>query len=260
MRHLVARALNFILGYFGLSLVSRRKLVLLYQHDYGSQGYEKYRQLQIFHNKRKIDQVWADAETLSVVADYLRKHLDEVLGGICHGTRRGFEQLELSRQLGCPVIGTEISDTADQFPNTVQWDFHERKEEWRGRFSFVYSNSLDQAFDPRKALATWTEQLRPEGLLFIEHTMAHSAEGASEMDPFGVHPMLLPYLLFEWGRGRYRLADILERHDDRKQRVWIFVIRRTPEDEADTAGPAQRSAATAIQSTHRAPPAGDTPA
>ena len=110
----------------------------------------------------------------------------------------------------------------------MQWDFHEQKVEWRNRFSFVYSNSIDQAFEPRKALSTWAAQLEESGLLFLDHTMLHSAAGASEMDPFGAHPMVMPYLLFKWGSSEYRLVDILEIDHKQKHRVWIFVIRRGP--------------------------------
>jgi hypothetical protein len=56
--------------------------------------------------------------------------------------------------------------------------------------------------------------------------MAHSAKGASEMDPFGAHPMCMPYLIFKWGRGLFRLADILElgQKGNKAMDVWVFVI------------------------------------
>ena len=228
MKDFLIRAINFPLRSVGFCLVPRQNLLMTYQHDYGVEGYEKYRKVQIFHNKRKISEVWADAETLGVISDYIKKHVPVVRSGICHGTRRGYEQAEFSRQLGCPVIGTEISDSARQFENTVQWDFHEQKEEWRNRFSFVYSNSIDQAFDPKMALSTWAAQLEESGLLFLDHTMVHSPAAASEMDPFGAHPMVMPYLLFNWGRNEYRLVDILELAHEKKRHVWIFVIRREP--------------------------------
>jgi hypothetical protein len=231
MKNSIFRAINRPLHVLGLSLVPRRSLLLTHQHDYGTGGYEKYRQAQVFHNKRKINEVWADARTLGVIAAYIREHVPVVRAGICHGTRRGYEQAELSRLLGCPVIGTEISDSAAEFEHTVQWDFHEPKPEWVNRFSFVYSNSIDQAFDPERALATWSAQLAADGLLFLEHSMQHSPAAASEMDPFGAHPMVMPYLLFKWGRGKYRLVDILELAHDKKRYLWIFVIRRVPEEE-----------------------------
>jgi hypothetical protein len=224
MKNFAIRLLNLALRIFGLGVVPRQGLMLTYQHQYGAGGFEEYRKIQIFHNKRKIDQIWADESTIGVIAAYARAHINVVTRGICHGTRRGYEQSEFARKLGCPVIGTEISDTAVQFNSTVQWDFHEQKEDWRGKFSFVYSNSLDQAFDPKKAMSTWVEQLAPQGLVFIEHTMAHSTLGASEMDPFGAHPMVMPYLFFKWAEGKYRMIDIIELPHEKKGRVWIFVI------------------------------------
>lgn len=223
------RLSNRLLRPFGLVMTPAKNLQLVYQHDYGAAGFNKYRDVQIFHNKRKIDKVWADEATLALVAEHVRAHVPDIKAGICHGTRRGFEQTELSRMLGCPVIGTEISDTAKDFPNTVQWDFHERNPQWVGAFTFVYSNALDQAFDPRRALDTWVEQLTPDGLLFIEHTMRHSAAGASEMDPFGAHPMVMPYLFFEWGKGKYRLLDIIHAPHKKagKFDVWVFVIGKS---------------------------------
>jgi len=225
IKDLVVRMLNRAFRLFGFSLVSNQSLLMTYQHDYGPDGYEAYKNIQIFHNKRKIDQVWADEETIRVVSAYIERHISDPHGGICHGTRGGYEQAEFSKLLGCSVLGTEISDTAEQFPNTVQWDFHEQNDDWRGKFSFVYSNSLDQAFNPERALSTWIEQLDDEGLLFIEHTMSHSAGGASEMDPFGAHPMAMPYLLFEWGSGKYRMVDILKFSHEKKKDIWVFVVR-----------------------------------
>lgn len=227
-KQLLARIGNRLLKPFGLKVVPAHHNQLVYLHDYGEGGYEKYKAVQIHHNKRKLENVWADKDTLQLIANYILKTIGKPKAGICHGTRRGYEQQEFSRLLGCEVIGTEISDTASQFPNTVQWDFHDQKEEWIGKFSFAYSNSLDQALNPEKALKTWTEQLTPDGLLFIEHTMAHSAEGASEMDPFGAHPYVMPYLIFQWGKGRYKLVDIL-RPEHRKGKgleIWLFVIAR----------------------------------
>lgn len=222
------KATNKILQKFGLEIASKKDLQLYYQHDYGVAGFNKYRDIQIYHNKRKLDKIWADKKTLRVISEYVKNHVKNVKAGICHGTRGGFEQAVLSRLLKCTVIGTEISDTAVRFPKTVQWDFHKRNSKWIGAFSVVYSNSLDQAFNPKKALETWVEQLTKDGLLFIEHTLSHSASGASEMDPFGAHPLIMPYLLFEWGRGKYSLVDIIRPSHKKRNKfdLWIFVIKK----------------------------------
>ena len=31
------------------------------------------------------------------------------------------------------IIGTDISTTALNFENSIQWDFHDQKEEWIGK-------------------------------------------------------------------------------------------------------------------------------
>lgn len=46
-----------------------------------------------------------------------------------------------------------------------------------GKFSFIYTNSLDQAFDPNRALDTWADQLTADGRIYLEHTMAHTPFG-----------------------------------------------------------------------------------
>ena len=60
---------NVALGVLDLKIVRKKDDLLYYLHDYGEGGYESYREMQIFHNKRKIDHVWADDETLKIVAD-----------------------------------------------------------------------------------------------------------------------------------------------------------------------------------------------
>ena len=227
MRFLI-NATNKLLLRFGLVVKRKKDLQLYYQHDYGIAGFNKYRDIQIYHNKRKIDRTWADEKTLGIISDYIKTHMSKIKAGICHGTRRGYEQTVLSRLLNCSFIGTEISETANRFPQTVQWDFHEPNLKWKGAFSVVYSNSLDQAFNPKKALETWVEQLTEDGLLFIEHTMSHSASGASEMDPFGAHPLIMPYLFFDWGKGKYRLFDIIRPSHKKHEKfdLWIFVLKR----------------------------------
>ena len=62
----------------------------------------------------------------------------------------------------------------------------------------------------------------------MRRDMEHSPEYASEMDPFGAHPMAMPYLFFIWGRGKYGLVDILEieAKENNRLRAWIFVLSR----------------------------------
>ena len=224
------RLLNRPLRQLGFQLVRNEKIKsdeqapLLYQHSYKG-GYDQYRAVQIQHNKEKLDLVWADEATLEEIVRDLKAN--RLTGpGICHGARNGFEVSWFREQLGSDVIGTDISETASEFDNMVTWDFHEVNPEWSGRFDFIYTNSLDQAFAPDKALAAWVQQISKNGRIYIEHTMAHSPSGAGEMDPFGAHPIAMPYLLFTWGKGSYELVDILEVEEKQNNqlRAWVFVL------------------------------------
>ncbi|WEZ82967.1 class I SAM-dependent methyltransferase [Rhizobium sp. 32-5/1] len=195
----------------------------------GTFDYERYRKIQEDGNKRKINNVWADQQTIDFIADYVKKTNPDASRGLCHGVRRGNEQKWFSERLGIEVIGTDISETAKDFPNTVQWDFHERNPDWVSAFDFVYTNSHDHAYDPQKAIEAWIDQLKSGGAVFLEHTMAHSEMSANEMDPFGVDPRLLPFLIARWSQGRYAVTEVLEPPHTKSNgmRIWIFVIRKT---------------------------------
>lgn len=216
---------NRLLAPMGVKIVPEYFDFFTYQHDYGAGGYAAYRGQQVRANKAKLSKVWADDRTLEAIAADLDAR--GLRTGICHGARNGYEVAWFRDRLGSEVVGTDISDTAAQFANMVVADFHEPRVEWVGAFDFVYTNALDQAFNPERALETWAGQLAPQGRIYIEHTMRHSAAGASAMDPFGAHPMVVPYLLFQWGKGKYSLTDILEPGEVAgKGKVWVFVIER----------------------------------
>ena len=106
------------------------------------------------------------------------------------------------------MIGTEISDTAEQFPNTIQWDFHDVKPEWIDATDFIYSNSLDHSYDPEKCLNAWMSCVTPRGVCILEHSPGH--ERAHKLDPFGAHASQMPYLILTWGKGKYFVREILD--------------------------------------------------
>lgn len=163
-------------------------------HEYAS--YEEYRDTQILHNKRKLTSTWADGNTLDIVSTKIEEYLKEDISfGLCHGSRNGFEQSFFKARLNCKVIGTDISDTASQFPDSIQWDFHEVNPKFVGKCDFVYSNSFDQSCNPEKAFTTWLGQLRVGGIMILEHTIGHEPSGASKMDPFGIKREYLPFYL-----------------------------------------------------------------
>ena len=174
----------------------------------GSFNYAHYRQVQTAGNKRKIDRVWVKQENISFLSEYIRSKVGQPNFGICHGTRRGKEQEWFRAILGCDVIGTEISDTADQFPHTIKWDFHETKPEWINAVDFIYSNSFDHSHDPERCLNAWMSCINKNGMCILEHTSDH--ERATELDPFGAPVSLMPYLILSWGKGQFYVTEILD--------------------------------------------------
>lgn len=190
----------------------KRPHFLLY--DYvkidGSFDYERYREVQTQGNRRKIERVWATEAGISFLSHYIRKTIGQPGFGICHGTRRGEEQKWFRKYLDCEVVGTEISDTAEQFPHTIQWDFHDVKPEWIEACDFIYSNAFDHSYNPEACLDAWMSCLKKSGLCVIEHSSGHSAYNVSEMDPFGADIFLMPYLITTWGKGRYGVRELID--------------------------------------------------
>ena len=186
----------FKLGYRISKVNNTGELVKIYKYK----NYDEYKDTQIYYNKKKIEHVWADEKTLEKIRDFLIENTSGgIIKGICHGSRNGFEQNFFNKNKDrFYVIGTDISDTAENYKNSVMHDYHEEKKEWLNNFDFVYSNSLDQSFDPRKALKTWLNQLKKNGFIIIEHTDQHGVIASGKMDPFGVEANFFPYLLSDW--------------------------------------------------------------
>ena len=214
-RKLLARPVKAVAHRFGYEItrldpIGRKNGFQLYGYK-GPDGqfdYEKYKQVQTAGNREKLGQIWALEENIAFLADYLTKRLGRVRFGLCHGTRQGKEQEWFKKYLGCDVLGTEISDTAEQFPHTIRWDFHEVKPEWIGAADFVYSNSFDHAYDPERCLDAWMSCVREGGVCVIEHSNVD--EFATELDPFGADISLMPYLVLTWGKGQYCVREIID--------------------------------------------------
>lgn len=146
---------------------------------YEFKDYDEYVEQQTIHNKKKLDWVFAREEVIKKLCE-LKPDAQNVM---CHGTRNGAEQwywecgLKKKEKM---VIGTEISDTADDFPMTIQWDFQKPKDEWLNKFDVVYSNSFDHAIYPEECLQTWIGQLKQNGTLFLEYSEQQSVCQASD--------------------------------------------------------------------------------
>jgi len=132
---------------------------------YKYKSYDDYVTNQMLANKRKISWKFKGRDRIKWIKNYKK----EATNIICHGTRCGIEQQDFKDLYSeAYVIGTEISDTATQFPMTIQHDFAVIREEWIGKFDIIYSNSFDHSFNPDVAIETWKGQLNSTGKMFLE--------------------------------------------------------------------------------------------
>lgn len=156
---------------------------------YKYKSYEDYVKQQTEANKRKLNRVAAEEKVLNeIVVHFVHNYCDAKLG-LCHGVRNSFEVKYLRGLLNFNIIGTDISDTATQFENTIQWDFHKIKNGWVNNVDFIYSNALDHSYDPVMCLGTWLSCLTDKGFCYIEWSfMCNTPDGGIKdmhVDCFG---------------------------------------------------------------------------
>ncbi len=194
----------------------------------GNFDYEAYRIIQEEGNKRKLNRIWVIEDNIAYISNYIKSHIKNPRFGLCHGTRTGKEQEWFRKYIGCEVIGTEISSTAVNYPNTIQWDYHEVKPEWIDSVDFIYSNAFDHSYNPEKCLNAWMSCIKKGHICIIEHSSLHESKRSTKLDPFGAEITILPYLICLWGNGKYGLRQILDApvKNNKVDRQCFFIIQR----------------------------------
>jgi len=192
-----------------------------------------YREIQTFGNRQKLGVVFASEPNIAAMARLAAARVGPVGLVICHGTRNGAEQRWFKANLpGTPrVIGTEISDTATEFPDTIQWDFHEQNPEWIGRADIVYSNSWDHSIDPERMFRNWMECLSENGIMLIEHTSYHDGREPDLLDPFGATRDGLVRLLDRVGKSEFRVVEIFTDLPDTSAGRCAVVVARADREQ-----------------------------
>ncbi|NQT22880.1 MAG: hypothetical protein HQ579_05490 [Candidatus Omnitrophica bacterium] len=170
---------------------------------YKYSDYNEYKDAQARANRRKLNWVWAGKNEIKSISEYLKKNLPSALFGICHGSRNSMEVKWFREFLGIEVIGTDISETAKNFLHTIQWDFHEVKDEWIGSVDFIYSNSLDHSYDPEMCIDQWMKCIKNDAFCFIEWTREHIPSNST--DPFGGTRRNYMNLI----KKKYQIQDVL---------------------------------------------------
>lgn len=147
------------------------------------QNYNDYVKAQIEKNEKKINNVWVDSKEIKLLVKKINNYVPNAKLGICHGVRNAWEVSELKNRLGIDVIGTEISPSATNYDNTIQWDFHKVKKEWVDNIDFIYSNSFDHSYDPEKCIDKWMKCIKKDGACFI-HWMRSNINKLDAADCF----------------------------------------------------------------------------
>jgi len=147
---------------------------------YKYKDYDHYIKVQKATTAKKSDWVYVREEVMQQIFDYKGFAVNNIL---CHGTRAAGEQKFFKKYYPmAEVIGTEIADTALDYPMTIQWDFNKQKPEWIGKFDIVYSNSIDHSITPAETIGIWKQQLKPGGTLCLEYAASQSRAN-NDQDP-----------------------------------------------------------------------------
>jgi len=170
-------------------------------HKYAD--YNEYVREQNKGNKSSLGRVWALEKNIAIICAALHG----AKFGICHGTRTGEEQRYFKKYLpGCGIIGTEIADNAERYPNTIKHDFT-KPHPLLCDADFVYSNAIDHAYDPATTIKTWAAQLKRGGRLVVEHSSQH-ARVSTARDPFAASLEEFIGLVTQWAPGLLHINTI----------------------------------------------------
>jgi hypothetical protein len=156
----------------GKTFIGKEGLIFKFNKGYmkyiNAESHEEYVKSQTETNKRKLNSIWVTNDEIDKIVGYMNNFSIDVNNGVCHGVRNGYEVTKFNEAFNNNIFGTEISDTATQFENVIEWDFHEIKDEWVNHFDFIYSNSIDHSYNFTRCLAQWMKTLKTTGRCFLE--------------------------------------------------------------------------------------------
>lgn len=136
--------------------------------------------------KDNVNYEWVQLKDIHFINDAIFAHYFSDYSpkfGICHGAKLGKENMWFEQVTGIDFIGTDLVIESNEQMKLINWDFHDSKKEWLGKFDVIYSNALDHSYDPNLALTRWIECLSDRGICILEHTRFHSE--STSTDPFG---------------------------------------------------------------------------
>jgi hypothetical protein len=179
-------------------------------HKYNSDN--EYIAKQIKKTSDKLNRgwhgAWTNEQTISKLSNYLQKSNKKI--GICHGVRTGLEVEWFNNYLGSSnVIGTDIDPVASKKEIVTKWNFQEHNKDWVGKFDFVYSNSHDHSCNPEETLKIWSEQIKQDGFILLDHSRSHGTVYQDKTDCWGVEPELFPFVLLKFQKLDLFVRDMI---------------------------------------------------
>ena len=180
---------------------------------YKYKDYDEYVKAQQEASEKKWSNSFVDPESLEkLVMKYIYEELNiEPKLILCHGTRNGSEQKLFidyfgKNQIHPQVIGTEImTGSAGKAENTIEWDFHDVKDEWISNVDIIYSNSFDHSYKPEECLDSWMSCLNKNGVCIIEYDEICDSGSGSLVDCFGASLAYYKEIITK----KYDIVDIL---------------------------------------------------
>jgi len=142
--------------------------VKIYTYD----SYDHYVEQQTLANTNKIDWTWISRRAHGYFCKHYRKFRKDPATILCHGSRNGTEVRWFGEQFpDAECLGTDISYTATDFPNQVQWDMQKENPDWIAKWDLIYTNSLDHVIDFIGTLNVICNQLSDDGLFILDYTI-----------------------------------------------------------------------------------------
>ena len=192
----------------------------LYKHE----SYNEYLTAQTRKNVKKLKHKWIWPEDIEIISNHAKANIPRIDFGICHGSRNGFEVIGFRKRLGGNIIGTEISHTATQFEHTIEWDFHNIKEEWIDNVDFIYSNALDHSPNPEYCIDRWMKCLKKDGICYIHWSTDQNIKRLDAADCFAATRKEYRELFNRSCRVDSEII-VKKRKRNRTQKRIIFVIK-----------------------------------
>jgi len=175
-------------GYCGYTCRQEQKEALAVADHEARRNYTLYEERQLGKTDRlsrggMTHMQWVQRLEIERVADYVKRNLPlRRRFALSHGVRSGRE-VQWFREL-IPEVqtwGTELSWLAASHAAwTIHWDFNVVRPEWLGSADFVYSNSLDHAFNVSQTLELWASQIAYDGAVLIHWSREHESSETGE--------------------------------------------------------------------------------